>query len=83
MSANRSGRELKPGASQGETMETALTIKDVAKRLQMAASTIYKYTEKGKIPSHKVGNCVRISELELEQYFQSCKTKKQIREDSK
>jgi excisionase family DNA binding protein len=57
-------------------METPLTVADAAKRLRMSTSTIYKYTEKGKIPSYKVGNSIRISESELEQYFQSCKVSK-------
>jgi len=57
-------------------MEKALTINDVAKCLQLSASIIYKYTESGKIPSHKIGNRIRVTETDLEQYFNSCKTGK-------
>jgi excisionase family DNA binding protein len=70
--------------SEGGKMETPLTVAEAAKRLQMSISTIYKYTESGKIPSYKVGNSIRISEAELEQYFQSCKVnQKNGREGSK
>lgn len=64
-------------------METTLTVAEAAKKLQISTSTIYKYTENGKIPSYKIGNCVRISEAELEKYFLSCKTKKQLQGDLK
>jgi excisionase family DNA binding protein len=57
-------------------METPLTIAEAAKRLQLSTSTIYKYTESGKIPSYKIGNCIRIAESELEKYFLSCKVSK-------
>ncbi|GHV57342.1 hypothetical protein AGMMS49579_23080 [Spirochaetia bacterium] len=53
-------------------MDIPLTIADVAKRLQMASSTIYKYTESGKLPAIKVGNRVRIMEGELAKFLLSC-----------
>jgi excisionase family DNA binding protein len=62
-------------------METPLTIAEAAKRLQLSISTIYKYTESGKIPSYKIGNSIRIAESELEQYFLSCKVKKSRKEE--
>jgi excisionase family DNA binding protein len=54
-------------------MDKVLTIIDVANQLQLAQSTIYKYTESGIIPSIKVGNRTRIMESELNKYLNSCK----------
>jgi excisionase family DNA binding protein len=55
-------------------METPLTVADVAKHLQLSPSTIYKYTESGKMQSIKIGNRVRIMEGELKNFLQSCKS---------
>jgi PTS system nitrogen regulatory IIA component len=52
-------------------MKTVMTIKDVAEKLQMSASTIYKYAEKGKIPSFKIGTCRRFFEEEINAYLVS------------
>jgi PTS system nitrogen regulatory IIA component len=52
-----------------------MTINDVAKKLQMSISTIYKYAERGKIPSFKVGTCRRFFEEEIEKFLKSCKEK--------
>ena len=46
-----------------------MTIKDVAKKLQMATSTIYKYAETGKIPSFKIGTCRRFFEEKIDDYL--------------
>jgi excisionase family DNA binding protein len=54
-------------------MDTPLTITDVAKRLQLSSSTIYKYTESGKLPAIKLGNRVRVMEGELSKFLLSCK----------
>jgi len=53
-------------------MSNILTIDDVAKKLQMSKSTIYKYAEKGKIPSFKIGTCRRFFEEEINNFLQSC-----------
>jgi excisionase family DNA binding protein len=55
-------------------MEIPLTVADVAKHLQLSPSTIYKYTESGKMQSIKIGNRVRIMEGELKNFLQSCKS---------
>jgi excisionase family DNA binding protein len=52
-----------------------LTIHDAANQLKMAKSTMYKYAETGKIPSHKIGNRIRIRESDLNAYFNSRKKK--------
>jgi excisionase family DNA binding protein len=56
-------------------MNNTLTVADVAKRLQMSLSAIYKYTESGKIPSIKLGNRTRVMEDTLNIFLKSCETK--------
>ena len=56
-------------------MSNILTIDDVAKKLQMSKSTIYKYAEKRKIPSFKIGTCRRFFEDEINIFLQSCSQK--------
>jgi excisionase family DNA binding protein len=55
-------------------METALTITDVAEKLQLSASTVYKLTENGELPVKKVGKQWRFTEEGITSYLQSCKT---------
>jgi excisionase family DNA binding protein len=50
-------------------MEKILTVSDVAKMLQMSPSTIYKYSEKGKIKSFKIGASLRFYENEIAEYL--------------
>jgi PTS system nitrogen regulatory IIA component len=50
-------------------MTNVLTINEVARKLQMSTSTIYKYAEKGKIPSFKIGTCRRFFEEEINNYL--------------
>jgi excisionase family DNA binding protein len=57
-------------------MENVLTISDVAKRLRLSSSTIYKYAEKGNIISYKVGNRWRFQEADIEKYLLSCTNSK-------
>jgi excisionase family DNA binding protein len=65
-------------------MGKIMTVTDVAKQLQVSPSTIYRYTETGKIPSIKVGNRTRVMEDQLNAYILSCrkrKTNKQEKHD--
>ena len=50
-------------------MSNILTIGDVAKILLMSKSTVYKYAERGKIPSFKIGTCRRFFEKEIDEYL--------------
>ena len=59
-------------------MSNILTINEVAKKLRMSTSTIYKYAEQGKIPSFKIGTCRRFFENELDDFLY--KTTKEQRE---
>jgi PTS system nitrogen regulatory IIA component len=58
-------------------MDITLTITDVAKRLQLSTSTIYKYAEAGRIPSFKIGARWRFLEEELKEYILSCQNNTQ------
>jgi len=50
-------------------MGNVLTVEDVAKKLQMSKSTIYKHAENNKIPSFKIGTCRRFFENEIDEYL--------------
>jgi len=50
-------------------MVNVLTVEDVAKKLQMSKSTIYKFAETNKIPSFKIGACRRFFENEINEYL--------------
>jgi excisionase family DNA binding protein len=52
-------------------MDNILTVNDVAKKLQMSPSTIYKMAEQGKIPSFKIGTCRRFFEEEIIKFLQN------------
>lgn len=52
-------------------MSTVLTISEVAERLKMSKSTIYKYAERSLIPSFKIGTARRFFEEEIENYLQN------------
>jgi PTS system nitrogen regulatory IIA component len=53
-------------------MTTILTINDVAQKLKMSASTIYKYAERGKIPSIKIGSSLRFTEDQINHFLAQC-----------
>jgi PTS system nitrogen regulatory IIA component len=56
-----------------------LTINEVVKKLQMSKSTIYKYAENGKIPSFKIGACLRFFKKEIDKYLLNLSQKKEIK----
>ena len=49
-------------------MTNLLTVEEVAKRLGLKKSTIYKYTSARKIPFVKLASSVRIKESDLERW---------------
>jgi excisionase family DNA binding protein len=53
-------------------METILTVGDVAKKLKMSTSAIYKMAESGRIPSLKIGVCRRFTEEQIDAFLRSC-----------
>jgi len=50
-------------------MSTILTPDDVAGKLRLSKSTIYKYAERSIIPSFKLGTSLRFFEDEIENYL--------------
>jgi len=50
-------------------MKNILTIDEVAERLKISKSTIYKYSERSIIPSFKIGTSVRFFEEEIDAYL--------------
>jgi excisionase family DNA binding protein len=48
-----------------EAPERMLTVKQVADLLQLSPDTIYRYANKGTIPSHKIGGVWRFVESEI------------------
>jgi excisionase family DNA binding protein len=57
-------------------MQKMMTTSDVAKKLKLSTSTIYKYAEKGKIPSFKIGNSRRFFEEQIKLFLNLCKKDK-------
>jgi len=55
-------------------MEHILTVDEVAKLLRMCKGTIYKYAERGIIPSFKIGTSLRFRDDQINQYLASCPT---------
>ncbi len=55
---------------------TLLTIKEVAKILRLAESTVYQMVSKGKITGFRIGPThggIRVSQSDLDLYLASCK----------
>ncbi len=52
------------------TKEEFLTIDEVAKRLKVAKSTIYRMAKEGKIPATKIGKVWRFSSIRISEMFE-------------
>ena len=55
-------------------MPPLLTVKQVAERLTVSASTVYDLVSLGKLPCHRVGKgggAIRCSELQVREYLES------------
>jgi len=50
-------------------MPNVLTVDEVAEKLKMSKSTIYKYSEQSIIPSFKIGASLRFLENEVDAYL--------------
>jgi excisionase family DNA binding protein len=51
--------------------EEFLTIDEVAKRLKIAKSTVYRMANNGQLPARKIGNVWRFSSLRISELFKS------------
>jgi excisionase family DNA binding protein len=68
MGANKTQKE-RIAPKGAKIMKNVLTISEVAKKLKMSKSTLYKYSEQGKIPSFKIGTCRRFFEDEIDDFL--------------
>lgn len=53
-----------------------MTVKQAADQLQISESCVYALIENGKLACHRIGigrGTIRISDLDLENYLQSCR----------
>jgi excisionase family DNA binding protein len=54
-------------------MKKLLTLQQVAQRLQISETTLYKLARKGKIPAIKVGNQWRFKKEDIDKWLESQK----------
>ncbi len=54
-------------------MEKLLTLQEIAKRLQISETTLYKLARNGKIPAIKVGNQWRFKMEDIDSWLESQK----------
>jgi excisionase family DNA binding protein len=46
-----------------------LTVKDIAKRLQIGRNSAYELMNQRDFPSFRIGKCLRVTEAALEEYL--------------
>ncbi|MFO0818457.1 MAG: helix-turn-helix domain-containing protein [Pirellulales bacterium] len=54
-----------------------LTIRDVSLRLRVSLSLAYQLVEKGALPHHRIGGCIRVSETQLAEYLEQTKRERE------
>ena len=67
-------RIMQPGA---ESRVNLLTVRDVAGRLAISASSVYALVEAGRIVCHRIGigrGAIRIDERDLDEFLDACRT---------
>ena len=65
-------------------MECLLKVDDVAKKLNISVSSVYKYAESGEINSIKIGTALRFSEKSISEYVEKCNQRnKGVEKDAK
>lgn len=50
-----------------------LTVKEVAARLTISESSVYRLLKAGDLPSIKIGGALRFDEQDVEAYIERCK----------
>jgi len=55
---------------RGESVESLLTVKEVAETLKVTERTVYNLIERGDIPRVKVGRAVRIRREDMKDYIE-------------
>jgi excisionase family DNA binding protein len=46
-----------------------LTVRATAERLQVAEKTVRRLVAAGELPTHRIGGCVRVSEVDLQVFL--------------
>ena len=59
---------------QVDTMDQALTVKDVALLLQVDEKTVYRLTQKGELPGFKVAGSWRFKRADMDAWVERQKT---------
>jgi excisionase family DNA binding protein len=63
----------KPNSTQSPDGLPLWTITDLAQRLQIKPSTLYAWTEQGKIPCLKIHRLIRFRPEEITRWIESCR----------
>ena len=50
-----------------------LTVKDIAKKLNISIGAVYKAISSGELECHRFGNAIRISPTQLDEFLESAK----------
>jgi excisionase family DNA binding protein len=54
-----------PQPNRARTAPRLLTVRATAERLQVAEKTVRRLITAGELPTHRIGGCVRASEVDL------------------
>jgi excisionase family DNA binding protein len=55
--------------------ERLMTVPEVAERLSMEKTHVWRMVLAGKIPSYKIGRSRRVSPSDLDKYLESCRAR--------
>jgi excisionase family DNA binding protein len=60
-----------------------LNVKQVAERLSVSESKIYRLVEAGELPHHRIGGAIRFSEEQLSEFLQGARRERTVRKLSR
>ena len=60
---------LSPDIRQPDGDDFAYTVPEVAKKLKIAESTLYRHVKRGAFPAVKIGRYWRITQRQLDEYL--------------
>lgn len=55
-------------------MSALLTVKQVAKMLQLSAKSIYALVSRGDLPAYRIGGAVRVAQADMDAYLATCRS---------
>jgi excisionase family DNA binding protein len=53
-------------------MDEVYTVREVADKLKVSVSTIYRYVENGDFPHQRIGTNIRFSDRDIEAFLSGC-----------